>query len=67
MVNGITLYTVEFRTGDAALKEPVVPHVPGMIGKWEPYTLGDADITVNAIYTPDGNTTVPDMPPRARG
>ena len=63
VVNGITLYTVEFRAGDAALKEPVVPHVPGMIGKWEPYTLGDADITVNAVYTPDGNTTVPDMPP----
>lgn len=62
VVNGMKLYTVEFRAGDASLDEPVVPILPGMIGTWEVYTLGDADITVNAIYTPATETVVPDVP-----
>lgn len=62
VVDGVPLYTVEFRAGDTALKEPVVPHVPGMIGSWEPYTLGDQSITINAVYTPDGTSSIPDMP-----
>ena len=62
VVNGEPLYVVEFRAGDTTLTEPVVPHVPGMIGRWEPYTLGDEDITVHAVYTPDGASNVPDMP-----
>ena len=63
VVNGLELYKVEFRAGDASLSEPVVPILPGMIGVWEAYTLGDADITVHAIYTPIGETSVPDVPP----
>ncbi len=63
VVNGKVLYRVEFRAGDASLDEPVVPIMPGMIGAWEPYTLGDADITVNAIYTPATESDVPDVPP----
>lgn len=63
VVNGKALYQVEFRAGDTSLEEPVVPILPGMIGTWEPYTLGDADITVNAVYTPASETNVPDVPP----
>ena len=63
MVNGKALYQVQFRAGDASLDEPVVPILPGMIGTWESYTLGDADITVNAVYTPATESNVPDVPP----
>ena len=65
VVNGKALYKVEFREGDTALEEPVVPILPGMIGTWEAYTLGNADITVNAIYTPAEESNVPDVPPLA--
>ena len=54
---------MEFREGDTALEEPVVPILPGMIGAWEPYTLQNADITVNAVYTPAAESDVPDVPP----
>ena len=63
VVNGKALYQVQFRAGDASLEEPVVPILPGMIGTWEPYTLGDEDITVNAVYTPAAENNVPDVPP----
>lgn len=62
-VEGKPLYRVEFREGDTALEEPVVPILPGMIGAWEPYTLQNADITVNAVYTPAAESDVPDVPP----
>ena len=63
VVEGKALYTVEFREGDTTLTEPVVPILPGMIGAWEPYTLGNEDITVNAVYTPAAESNVPDVPP----
>ena len=63
VVNGLELYKVEFRSGDSSLKEPVVPMMPGMIGTWETYTLGDADITIHAVYQPASETNVPDVPP----
>lgn len=63
VVDGKPLYKVEFREGDTALEEPVVPILPGMIGAWEPYTLQNADITVNAVYTPAAESNVPDVPP----
>ncbi len=63
VVNGLELYKVAFREGDTSLDEPVVPILPGMVGGWESYTLGDADITVNAVYTPAAETVVPDVPP----
>ena len=63
MVEGKPLYKVEFREGDTELEEPVVPILPGMIGTWEPYTLQNADITVNAVYTPASESNVPDVPP----
>jgi hypothetical protein len=37
--------------------------LPGMIGTWESYTLQNADITVNAVYTPASESDVPDVPP----
>ena len=63
VVEGKALYTVEFREGDTTLDEPVVPILPGMIGTWEAYTLGNADITINAVYTPATESNVPDVPP----
>ena len=63
VVEGKALYTVEFRAGDTTLEEPVVPILPGLIGTWEPYTLGNADITINAVYTPAAQSNVPDVPP----
>ena len=63
VVEGKALYTVEFRAGDTSLEEPVVPILPGMIGVWEAYTLGNADITINAVYTPATESNVPDVPP----
>ena len=62
VVNGLPLYTVEFRAGDTSLQEPVVPILPGMVGVWEAYELGNDSITVNAVYTPATETVVPDMP-----
>lgn len=63
VVDGKPLYKVQFREGDTTLEEPVVPILPGMIGTWEPYTLQNADITVNAVYTPAAESNVPDVPP----
>jgi hypothetical protein len=63
VVNGIELYKVQFREGDASIQEPVVPILPGMVGAWEAYTLGTADITVNAVYTPTTESDIPDVPP----
>ncbi len=63
VVNGMELYRVQFREGDTALDEPVVPILPGMTGVWEPYTLNNTDITVHAVYTPTAETEVPDVPP----
>ena len=41
----------------------MVPILPGMIGAWEPYTLGNGDLTINAVYTPATESNVPDVPP----
>lgn len=63
VVEGKALYTVEFREGDTSLEEPVVPILPGMVGAWESYTLGNGDLTINAVYTPATESNVPDVPP----
>lgn len=45
--------TVEFEAGATVLhRVPAVPYEEGYTGVWEPYTLADADITINAVYTP---------------
>ncbi len=63
LVNGHKVHELIFKEGDTAIEEPVVPHIPGMIGAWEPYTLKNASITINAVYTPAEESAVPDMPP----
>lgn len=46
-VVGVVPFTVE----DKTIVEPAVPEKEGFEGKWESYTLGAADITINAVYT----------------
>ena len=53
---GRTIATMKFSIETEALKEPVVPLNSGYTGRWEDYTLGTGDITVNAVYTPNTYT-----------
>lgn len=43
---------VKFTVEIESITEPAVPEYIGYTGKWESYTLGAKNITVNAIYTP---------------
>lgn len=43
--------TVKFTIETETLAEPQVPARTGYDGKWESYTLGAKDITINAVYT----------------
>ncbi len=49
-VVGEVKFTIETET----LEEPEVPVKLGYVGRWEPYTLGTQNITINAIYTLEG-------------
>ena len=49
--DGVTVGTKTFTADNKNITEPQVPAKTGYIGKWEDYTLGDSDITVNAVYT----------------
>lgn len=50
--DGRVIDTVEFEAGASVLpRVPAVPAKTGYTGAWEPYTLSDADITINAVYT----------------
>ncbi len=52
MADGVVVDTVTFEKGAANLSRvPAVPAKAGYTGVWEVYVLGEADITVNAIYT----------------
>ncbi len=49
MADGEIVEAVPFKLlGD----EPEVPEKEGYYGYWESYTLGDEDITINAVYSP---------------
>ncbi len=65
VADGEVVGTVEFKEGAKVLTgTPKVPAKEGYTGKWEKYTLADADITINAVYTPkDGEVTEPDTEP----
>ena len=52
VANGEIVYTESFTKDNKNITEPRVPTKIGYIGAWEEYTLGDSDLTVNAIYTP---------------
>ena len=49
--DGETVGTVQFTEEDETVTEPQVPAKAHYTGKWEAYTLGNGDITVNAVYT----------------
>ncbi len=51
VADGKEVAKIPFTVEDKSIAEPAVPAKEGYTGKWEAYTLGAADITVNAIYT----------------
>ncbi len=52
MVEGRLVYSLTYTDDGAPFTEPVVPHIPGKVGEWEPYSLENGgDLVVNAIYT----------------
>ncbi len=49
---GQTVAQRSFYKGDTTLsQEPYVPNKEGYTGEWETYTLGEENITINAVYT----------------
>jgi len=42
---------VFFTKNDTSITEPDVPEKEGYTGAWEPYTLGEQDLVINAVYT----------------
>ncbi len=53
---GKTVAEMSFNIETEALKEPAVPVNNGYSGRWESYTLGAENITVNAVYAPNTYT-----------
>ena len=52
VADGIEIAIIEFTEGDTTLTgTPDVPAKEGFEGKWESFTLGNNNITVNAVYT----------------
>ena len=51
IADGRTVGEVEFQRGASEIEEPAVPAKDRYTGAWEPYTLGESDLTVNAVYT----------------
>ncbi|MBE6746353.1 MAG: VWA domain-containing protein [Ruminococcaceae bacterium] len=51
VAGGEVIATVDFPKGTTEIAEPKVPAKDRYIGEWEEYTLADADITINAVYT----------------
>ena len=51
VADGEIVATVDFPKGATEIAEPTVPAKDRYLGEWEKYTLNDADITINAIYT----------------
>lgn len=51
VAGGEVVATVDFAKGATEIAEPKVPAKDRYIGQWEEYTLADADITINAVYT----------------
>ncbi|MGM9684232.1 MAG: hypothetical protein ACI3XQ_11610, partial [Eubacteriales bacterium] len=51
--DGNVVASLPFTVETTSLTPPAVPAKPGYTGVWESYTLGTADITINAVYTPN--------------
>lgn len=51
VADGKVVASVDYQKGTTAIDEPAVPARDRYTGKWEDYTLNDADLTINAVYT----------------
>ncbi|MGM9683162.1 MAG: uL15 family ribosomal protein, partial [Eubacteriales bacterium] len=60
VADGVVVGTVSFTVENKSISEPAVPAKEGFTGKWESYTLGTSDITINAVYTPVSEQTETD-------
>ncbi len=55
VADGETVKEITILEGTTSVKEPKVPEKEGYTGAWEEYTItGDADQTINAVYTKIG-------------
>ena len=52
VADGETVKEIKFTIDTGSVEAPSVPEKTGYTGKWESYSLGAKDITVNAVYTP---------------
>ena len=52
VADGNVISVVSYLENTATISEPSVPNMTGYIGTWEQYSLGAANIIVNAVYTP---------------
>lgn len=50
VADGKTVATEHFTVENTNINVPAVPAKPDRRGSWAPYTLGAADITINAVY-----------------
>ncbi len=50
LADGKVVAEISYRPGDTVLGEPKVPVKEGYTGFWSRYALGEADITVTAVY-----------------
>ena len=55
VADGVTVGKLPFTSATEFVFDFEVPAKEGYIGRWETYTLGTGDITVNAIYEVDPN------------
>ncbi len=65
--DNVLVGVVEFTVEDQSIVEPAVPAKDGYTGKWESYTLGAGDITINAVYTSVSSAPVTSAPPSDGG
>ena len=54
--DGVTVSEQTFTADDKNITVPEVPAKAGYSGIWETYSLDEADVTVNAIYTANNDT-----------
>ena len=52
VADGNVISVVSYLENTATISEPSVPNKTGYTGTWEQYSLGAANIIVNAVYTP---------------
>ena len=52
VADGNVVSVVSYSENTATISEPSVPNKTGYTGTWEQYSLGAANIIVNAVYTP---------------